>query len=211
MYVQGTARTQVWLELGEQGEECWECSFLYPGWVSLSKLLSLSMLLCPCCWLWASQTRFWVPPDVNPSCLSLYVVHFDHNLKNSHKSVFWVFLMIPALSKAVDFTTVCVCFCSWLVPKWRPRKLGHAWCRKIFSVVWIKKRAGQVNHPRYWGVCTPLSGPWARRSVHACPVNGIPLSHLSLPSWLEAGLAVVCRSSLPPSPLPGSVIGLDTI
>ena len=44
-------------------------------------------------------------------------LHFDHNLENSHKSIFWVILMIPGLSKAADFITIRACFCNRLMPK----------------------------------------------------------------------------------------------
>lgn len=73
-------------------------------------------------------------------------LHFDHNLKNSHKSIFWVILMIPGLSKPAEFITIGAWFCNGLMPKWRPRKLGRASCRKISAVAWLEK-SGRASEP----------------------------------------------------------------
>lgn len=77
---------------------------------------------------------------MNPSYF-IFRFHFDLNLKDSHRRIFWVILM--GLSKVVDFITVSVCFLQLACVEVKAQE-AHATCGKIFAVVRTeKKRQGK--------------------------------------------------------------------
>lgn len=93
-------------------------------------------------------TRFWVFMDENLRS-AILCFHFDHNLKDSHKSILWVTLIIFRTEQSCGFHNhfYLFFFCNWLCQSEDPRS-GHASCRKNFAVVWIEKR-GRRSEPSW--------------------------------------------------------------
>lgn len=143
--------------------------------MSWSKWLSLSLLLCPCCQLWASHTGFWASTDFNPSS-SIWCFHFDHNLKDSHRRIFWVILMTLGLSKALDFITISVCFRHLACAEVKAQEVVSCFMKKyFFSVVSIEKRGRGSKLSctfRVWACQTQKPGPSIRYHVNV--TSGTP-------------------------------------
>lgn len=146
-------------------------------------------------------TRFWVFMDENLRS-PILCFHFDHNLKDSHKSILWVTLIILRTEQSCGFHNhfYLVFFCNWLVPKWRP-KIGACFMQEEFCSS-LNRKEGQAK----WAILdievrvSQSQDPGPGGQYHVNGMSGTPIFPCQLTTFIEAVLATVPCSFFSPAP-----------